>query len=368
MAVLHEVEFIEVLPKIPDIKPLNVDRDLSCKMDNLFLCALSFEDRCPWIPEQIAMASEYKADDAVYFEYATNVIENDLNKPRLLGALEKFSGSVRALQCDDEDFMLCLRTILQQSSEGSQSFSVAFDISGCSSKLLLLVLTALLDFDVNLRILYSEAAVYHPTPDEYNQNPEKWTTEEGFGLTKGVGKVIPSTEHPGNRRDRLPEAIIAFATFKAERTKAVITSIDESLINRPKDRIIWIIGEPHLPEDRWRADMVREVNNVPRSAPSYEVTTFDYKKTIEKLESIYKTLDCKYHISISPLGAKMQLVGIALFWYVRQDVSIVFSIPQKYNASQYTEGCKETWQIDLGDIRKVREMLDCVGQLQLIDK
>jgi len=363
MVNLHEIELIDILSKLPDIEALDVNHDLSGKENDLFFCALGFEERCPWIPELIRDLGSYKAKQAIYFEYATNTADNDLNRLRLITALQQSSTSVRPMQCDEEDFPVRLRELMQQVCNSGRTPSVAFDISACSSKLLLLALKVFFEFSLNLRILYSEAAVYHPTPEEYNENPEKWTTEEGFGLAKGVGKVIPSPEHPGNRRDRLPEAIIVFPTFKPERTKAVITDIDESLITKPRDNIIWIIGDPHLQEDHWRADIIRQINKIPASVPSYEVTTFDYKKTIEKLESIYKTRDCKYHINISPLGSKLQSLGIALFWYMRQDVSIVFAMPEEYNASQYSEGCKATWQIDFGSLDQIREALDRVGKL-----
>ena len=366
MAILNEVEIINVLSELPNIEPLDVKRNLSDKNDDLFFCALGFEDRCTWISELISCADCYKTREAIFFEYSTNLADNELNRPRLIAALQQFSTSVRSMQCDEEDFLVRLRELLQQVCNNDKKPSVTFDISSCSSKLLLLVLKVLFEFNLNLRILYSEAAAYHPTREEYDENPEKWTTEEGFGLAKGVGKVIPSPEHPGNRRDRLPDSIIIFPTFKPERTKAVITEVDESLIVRARDRIIWIIGDPHLRENHWRTNIIREINKIPTTAPSYEVTTFDYKKTIEKLESIYKQREFIYHITISPLGSKLQSLGIALFWYMRQNVSIVFAIPEKYNARQYSEGCKATWQIEFCNLNKIRETLDRLGQLEII--
>ena len=111
---------------------------------------------------------------------------------------------------------------------------------------------------------------------------------------------------------------------------------------------------------------MREINKILDSAPSYEVSTFDYKETLEILERIYQARDCKYHVSISPLGSKMQSVGIALFWYMRQEVSIVFAMPEEYNARQYSEGCKDTWQIEFGNLNKIRENMDRVGKLEII--
>lgn len=366
MTNLHEVELINVLSVLPDIKPLDVNKSFFKRSDDLFFCALGFEERCPWIPELICTGDTYKAKDAVYFEYATNVADNELNKVRLKKALQSFSHSVHSIQCDEEKFSIQLRELVQQLCINEEFPSVVFDISACSSKLLLLSLKVLLEFNINLRILYSEAAIYHPKREEYDENPNKWTTEEGFGLSKGVGKVIPSPEHPGNRRDKLPEAIIVFPTFKPERTKAIITDIDESLVTRPKDRVIWIVGIPHLPEDKWRTDMMIHINQIPQSSPLYEVSTFDYKKTLEILDRIYRTKDCEYHINISPLGSKMQSLGIVLFWHMKQDISVVFAIPEKYNASQYSEGCKATWEIEFGNLDRIRDALNKVGQLEIV--
>jgi hypothetical protein len=95
------------------------------------------------------------------------------------------------------------------------------------------------------------------------------------------------------------------------------------------------------------------------------VSTFDYKRTVETLESIYKLRECDYHINICPLGAKMQSLGIALFCYVHQDVSIVFALPEEYNASEYTEDCKATWMIDFESTKQLRSLLDSVGQITI---
>jgi len=366
MAHLRQVELIDVLSQLPEIEPLDVERDLLGKEDGLFLCALGFEDRCLSIPELIAKAKGYKCTEAIYFEYATNVNDNEINKPRLLQALQSFGTSVNTMPCDTDDFPTNLRKALSRICAGGQTPSVIFDISVCSSKLLLLALKVLFESNLSLRILYSEAEVYHPRREEYESDPEKWTTEEGFGLARGVGTVIPGVEHPGYRRDKLQEVVVVFPTFKPERAKAVIAEIDESLVMGPKDRVIWIVGDPHLPEDHWRVDAVREINKIPASAPSYEVSTFYYKKTIESLERIYQPRDCKYHVTLSPLGSKMQSLGIALFWYMRQDTSIVFATPKEYNARQYSEGCKGVWQIKFGELANIREIIDRVAQLEIV--
>jgi len=362
---LHEIEFIEILANLPDIKEFTINSDLCNLSDDVFLCALGFEDRCPWIAESLSENGTYRSKKSFYFRYATNIADNKDNEPRLLVALDKFSSSVKPLDCDDEDFPLRLRNILNQICKNKDMPSITFDVSVCSSKLLILSLKIILEYNVMLKILYSEAGVYHPTKEEYNKNSENWKKEDGFGLAKGVQKIIPSSEHPGNRRDQLPESIIVFPTFKPERARAVIIDIDPSLAQNPKDRVLWIVGEPHLPDDGWRAGALKEINQIPDSTACYQVSTLYYKKTVECLESIYKPRECDYHINICPLGSKMQALGIALFCYVHQDVSIVFAIPEEYNASEYTEDCKATWMIDFCSTQQLRSLLDSVGQITI---
>lgn len=363
---LHEVELIEVLPKLPCVEPLEISRYFSGKTDDLYLCSLGFEARCLVIPEEIGSLNSYHAKEGIYFEYSTNSEDNDLNRVKLVNILGNFSGSLKPIQADDDQFPVRLREDLTLICSNSGIPSVSFDISTCSSKTLLIALKVLLEFDIDLHILYSEADVYHPTKQEYRDQPEKWTTEEGFGLARGVGKVVFSPEFHGYRRDQLPESIVVFPTFKPERTRAIITQVDESLIIRPKDRIVWMIGVPHLSEDRWRADIVKEINRIPEDADCHEVSTFDYKQTLETLEMIYRAKEGAYSITISALGSKFQAVGIALFWYIRQNVSIAFAMPERYNALQYSEGSKATWMINLGNLREIEALLDTVGQLQIL--
>lgn len=369
MARTKETEFADALGELPDVTPLNCEKDLSGEEYNIFMCALGFEERCLTIPERLADGGNFKCKQAIYFEYATNVEDNAVNRLRLIRAFHEFSDSYNSLPCDEEDFTKRLRELLKRIAASDHKLKIVFDISSCSSKLLLLTIKVLFESDVNLQIVYSEAAIYHPTCEEFEKEPEKWTAEESFGIAKGVDKVIPSPEHPGNRRDKLPEVIIVFPTFKPERTNAIITDIDESLLIKPGRNIIWIIGDPHMDEEtkKKRKDIIRKINKIPPDVPSYEISTFDYKKTIEILDRIYKPRETEFHINVSALGSKMQSLGIGLFWYVRQDSSIYFAIPKEYNPSQYSEGCKATWQIDFGDLTEIRGILNKVGQLEIIN-
>ena len=365
MDYIHEVELSEVMPELPDIKPLEITRDFLNREDALFICTLGFEDRCPWIPRSIAENGAYRCNEAIYFEYLTNREDNEINRNELVDSLNKFATLVTPVQCDSEDFSFTLRQMLRRLCMNGANPSITFDISVCTSKLLLIVLKILFEFDVELRMVYSEADIYHPTREEIKKKKDKWIREEEFGLTRGVTDVFTSQEHSGYNLDGLQKAVIAFATFKPERTKSIISAIDESLLEKPAERVFWIVGIPHSPEDQWRTDLVRDINKIPEDSPSFEVSTFDYKETLKILDKIYKQHTYEYHYNISPLGSKMQSLGIALFHYVRPDVTIYFAIPKEYNASHYSEGCKETWIVDFGNLDKIRNLLNRVGMVEI---
>ena len=367
MTRIKEIEFIDILSELPDIIPLNCEKELLNQVYDIFLCALGFEQRCLTIPEQLANTKGFKCEQAIYFEYSTNIKDNEVNKPRFSHALQQFTDSQKSIQCDKNNITQNLREYLSLFIKSNKKPKIIFDISVCSSKLLLSVMKVLFEFDIYLQIIYSEAAIYHPTWDEFKKEPAQWTIEECFGITRGVGKVIPSPEYPGSIKQN-PNLIIAFLTFKSERTQAIITDIDETLLIRPKKRIKWIIGDPHIDDEhkRKRKEIMKKINKIPEECPTYEVCTFNYKDTLKTLDKIYNDDYLDFHINISALGSKMQTLGIAIFCYVRPEVSVYFAIPKEFNPKQYSEGCKATWKINFGDITNIKSMVNKVGQLEIV--
>jgi len=364
---IKEIELADISNKLPDIIPLKCKREFSGKVYDIFFCALGFEERCLFIPKKIGDTKNFKCKHAIYFKYSTNKKDNKDNKERLTNAFEKFADHYEPLLCDVDDFTKNLRNFLSQIVKDQEKPKIIFDISSCSSKLLLSVLKILFEFDIYLHIVYSEAATYHPTSEEFEKEPEKWTTEEGFGIAIGVGKVISSPEHPGTQKEN-PDIIIAFPTFKPERTKAIITYIDEALSIRHKKRIIWIVGDPHMDDEtkKKRKEIIRKINKISEEVPYYEICTLNYKKTLEILEQIYKKHNIDFHINISALGSKMQSLGISLFCHIRPEASVYLAVPKEWNPNQYSEDCAGTWQIKFGDVTNIKSILGKVGQLEIM--
>jgi len=364
---IHEISLSEVLPKLPEITQVS-ESDFNNREDVLFLCALGFEDRCTTIPKFIAENTKYKCKESIYFEYSTNPEDNEINREDLVSALDRFSSIVNSVQCDSENFSEMLRAILKRIALEYKVSNITFDISVCSSKLLLTVLKILFEFNVNLQIVYTEAEIYHPTQEEAKLNLDKWIREEAVGLTIGVSAVFTLKEYCGKNIDDLPHALVAFLTFKPERIKKAIFYVDETLLNDPK-RIFWIIGKPHLSENKWRIQLVKEINKEMidqlEGSPIYVLSTFNYKDILKKLYEIYETYSLQYHINIVPFGSKIQLIGVALFHHMKPDTTVIFVLPRKYNAEQYTEGSIEMWKIDLGKVQEILSLLDSVGTIKL---
>jgi hypothetical protein len=218
-----------------------------------------------------------------------------------------------------------------------------------------------------LIVIYAEAAVYYPTREEYEQDPDRWCRDDTIGLEKGVGYIHTSEQYPGYHIDQLPDCVIVFPSFRPDRSRAVISSVDPSLLVSPDENVLWMIGKPHLQEDNWRMEAMRAINELTAATIQYEVSTFDYKDTLRALETIHDDRGESARFTLSPTGSKMQALGCALTCYLHPDIRVIFSSPEKFNASHYSDGCKATHYIDFGNLKNVRSSLDRVGQIELRD-
>jgi hypothetical protein len=311
----------------------------------------------------------YRARRAGYFEYSTNAEDNGANRPELEENLRRMSSSVESIRCDEQDFASAFSRMLDsvETTGGTRTPTVTFDISVASNRLVLRCMGVLLRRNISLRLLYSEARTYHPTRTEFDENPQKWAADDSLGLEQGVAEVVPSKEQPGHHLDPLPNCIVLFPTFKAARCRAVIAAIDPSLRSAPGKSVMWMLGEPHLPEDSWRLEAMARINGVTPEMPQYKVKTFDYKDALMVLERVHDQVWEQHNLSIAQFGSKLQALGTSIFCYLHPEVRLWFAIPQRYNATQYSEGCKATWMIDFGTMQEVRKHLDGVGKLVVVD-
>ena len=362
MANVRRIELSEILGQLPEIQPFKPSSNLG--PDDLFLCALGFEPRCLTIPKLLA-DSGYSSNRVVILEYDTNTDDNERSRQELTAHLNVISNHVQSLHLSDPDAPNRLRQILESLANEPTGGSpkITFDVSAAANRFVVTSMAILCELNGSLNVLYSEAATYHPTKAEYEAEPSVWQSESQLGLERGVGDVRPSREAPGQHFDPLPDAIVLFPTFKRERSQAVIDFVDPSLIGNRGDQIVWLVGIPHLDENQWRINALREINELKAEDVQYEVSTLHYQDTLKTLEAIHNRLSDRYKLTLSPIGSKMQALGSSLFSYIHPDARIVFAIPKEYNAALYSGGCRETWRIEFGSLPDLRRLLMSVGKL-----
>ena len=341
MARLKLEELAELIRDLPDATVLAKTAAGSARCDDLFLCSLGFEERCLTIPSMLANIG-YRADRAVYLAYSTNYNDNNVNLPALQEVLGCISSDVSAIQIDELDSAVHLGNMLRQMKSEAL---VSFDFSVSSNKTIFRLLRALMTVDIQLRLYYSEAAVYHPTEVEYNADPGRWSQDEMFGIEHGVREVVASTEYPGRHLDPLPNCVVVFPGFKPDRARAAINLVDPALLTRTDDSVKWILGVPHLTEDSWRLSAMRAINEIASDAPQYEVSTFEYKDSLGVLEQIYLNVQDRFNVSLAPFGSKMQALASCLFCHIHPDIRVIFASPKEYDASVYSKGAKALWQL-----------------------
>ncbi len=369
---LKEFSLQEILNDLPDIKVLNFDTEFDNSKIDLLILTLGFETRTYSFADKLSKVN-FNCDEVIIFNYSTNVNDNIKNKIPLQKALKKEGRNFLNLDCDSDSFSEVLRKRIVEKISQKGNIKIVFDISVCSSKLLLTSLNVLLDSNIELKIVYSEAAIYYPIYEEYLKNPNYLKDRNMIGISQGVNTVSLSQDYVGDNIDNKPEFAIAFPTFKPDRTKTTLIEIDEGIFSEIKKRLIWIVGQPHMEEPHRsnRIKMLREINEIndgEDSPTSYEISTLDYKETMSILEKIYQEKINQYHINISDLGSKMQSLGIALYCHIRPEISIYFSVPAQYNPERYSEGVKNHWVVDFGSIYKLIDQLNSVDTIRIRNK
>jgi len=368
VARIHTIDLSESIGHLPDIKPFDLSVMRLRAQSALLLCALGFESRCLTIPRTLA-ESKWTTSRCIYFEFSTNRDDNEANRAELLSYLSVMSERVEPMEADGEAFAASLRKALRAVVDSSETPSplVVFDMSVTSNRILMRAMKVLLEFDIQLTLLYAEAAVYHPTLQEYKDAKSKLEARQSVWLDRGVSDVETSQEYPGYHVDQLPDCVMVIPGFNRDRVRAVIHKIDPTLTRAAEHKLLWLVGIPHLSENHWRIEMMRELHELTPEANQFEVSTFEYKETLRTLETFYQDRVNDFRFTIAPMGSKLQALGCSLFCYLHPDVRAMFSVPERYNAVNFSEGCRAMWEIEFKSLKESREKLDDVGLLKIAD-
>jgi hypothetical protein len=156
-----------------------------------------------------------------------------------------------------------------------------------------------------------------------------------------------------------------------------INFISEQAISAPSSNVIWVFGEPISPEDSWRKELQKEIvieglkqigsnaeeQSMNKSSESSETCCiFDYRKIICSLFNISDSHIGK-NITCIPMGSKMQSLGVALALFARNEISVTYAMPTSFTPKSYSEGVGKTWQAELGNTQKLKNLLSKIGCL-----
>jgi len=355
----------DIIGDLPDCHQVNFMKDFNNRSFDLFIQAVGFENRTVGIAAQLSKLPNFKVSEAILIRYNTNIEDNVFYEEMLLNYINRFTEKIIFFTFDEQ----ISSTINHKLNylKNNQPLNILVDISSFSSGLILSLIRILLFSNNNIYIVYTEGEIYHPTDTEFEIILDEKHDNHSLYQTKGIEHVKISPDYNGGTKEN-QDLVISFPSFRAERTYSIIAFIDDLILkHRERNRIIWIIGEPHMDEiiSEKRMSIQKQLNRISSEDKVYSVSTLDYKKTLITLDHIYNELFSKYHINISDLGSKMQSLGIALFANLRRDVTVFYAEPKKYNPAHYSDGIKDYWAIDFGN---TQQLLDRLFRVDLIEE
>jgi len=344
-------EWVRSIDALPELAPLDEVVAENSRFD-LYLGAMGFEERTAEAAVSLARRG-IRLEKAFLFEFDMYHAATRKRREAYERATEQLTSGkpyrpINApVSVPDPIFSERFGEILDVSTT-SRPTRILFDITSCPSLVLSQALTLLLNSNCDITILYSEAGEYYPTKEEWESGKVKPFGALVQGPFSGVRFVTKPPILQGDDLGELPVLLVLFPTFSTERTAGVLADLE------PAERI-WLFGEPHdLTRHSFRLDMAKSfaAPNIHPGDKWSPVTTFDYRRALHALASIYEENRFRYRTVIMPHGSKMQTLGANLFSAVHQ-VSEVFATPKTYNPDRYSKGCLQVWGVHLGEAQSL---------------
>ena len=336
---MNELSHSKVCPNIERLDIMKIPES------SVYIGVAGFEERCFTFLEQ-CNTENVKFQSIIGIKYEPFDKNNDIKK------FEEFAinvspknkfGWITYDRRNPEKFSNLIKSI-EKSLELAKN--IVIDITGMSKFLIVVLFYELKNYSGNIHVIYGEAEIYHPLKEEYESGKEMFAgdTFPSF-LTTNVYKIVTTTELSSTSMQGYPFLIIAFPTFNYREMYALLNEITPQYLFK-------IEGEPREKHNQWRLEALRWINGKldidfePNIKGIYkkELSTFEYVKTIEILNEIYKKHKYTHKCIIAPTGSKLQTLGVLLFKQMYPDIQLVYPVTTNFS-EEYTEGCKEIWHI-----------------------
>jgi predicted MPP superfamily phosphohydrolase len=337
----HEIDdyLSEILPKM---NLLSVD---SIPFDGTFIGVAGFEDRGFAFINNVPKLNK-KFANTVGIEYRPFNNKNRINELR--DKLFEISTNLTSWFIYDRfnpekiaNYFEKIKTSLLTTP------NIIIDISSMSKFLVIAILDILKDFKGDIHIIYSEAEIYHPTKEEFEDRKKELHENIPIFLTKDVHRIVTTKALSSISMQGSPLAVIAFPTFNYRELIALLNELTPQYL-------IKIEGIPREEINSWRLDAVHRINS---GISSYSfinlseiahrsVSTFDYLELIKNLDEIYKLIRYSHKLVVAPTGSKLQTFGVFIFKQMLPEIQIVYPMTKEF-AEEYSEGAKNTWIISI---------------------
>lgn len=221
---------------------------------------------------------------------------------------------------------------------------VFVDISGMSRLLIVQIIVALVEIREPFHLLYAEAAVYLPLENMYQEACVSDGPSPSF-ISSGIFEVVSCPELSSVSMLGGAIRLISFPSFDPIQLSNLVQEVQPTHNNV-------VHGRPPNGEMAWRADAIEQLNNPTVKALQHvdfhEVSTLDYRETLDLVLDLYKQNSAFDRILIAPTGSKMQAVAIGLLRGWLTDLQIVYPTPLQFvDPDRYTEGDKQIFHLDL---------------------
>jgi hypothetical protein len=386
-------ELDEVLSCLPEVKQWD---ESTIPTTDIFITALGFENRVLHVPKIFANAATQTTINriplTVLGRYLTNLSDNSANENPLLFDLNKFSNQIVSLDADaPHSIAQELGIHIDRLINTQETIKVTFDISAASGNFILSVMHTILKrgSSIDLTILYVEPATYFPKRAEYEDNLEGLIQsccaigDPNSPHESGVDAVYVNELYPGYSSDNRPELVIAAPSFRTERLLNSLQFVSDQVQADPEGRVLWLIGMPYAEENHWRNDLQCriikrmmasmagfETSATPQS-PTLNETNYRNVSTLNYTEMVRAIIDVSdthlgHKLSLIHMGSKMQAIGLSLALHVREEITVCYARPARFNPTRYSEGCSTCWTIPFGLMSNWTNKLSQIGELALV--
>ena len=330
-------EWLRHLPH-PELQAITVPKLGS---DDVLLTCAGFEDRAIEALRRAVWAG-CRGFRVLCVKYLPNVSAN--RDEEIASLCAQAQGALESLTFDREHPAGAAERILARVPD---SLNLHVDLSGMSRILIVQLVAALVRGARTARseVLYCSAKVYPPEREQVESKLAEHADLVGLTMFVSAGvfglTIVPELSSVAMQGQ--PIRVITFPSWNTTQLAAVCSEMQAS-------HFTIVHGIPPDPENAWRPGAIRSLNRIEslHTHEEFDVSTLDYRETLDLLLKIYDTNRQSAKLVVSPTGSKMQSLAVGVVCAFLRDVQVVYPTPRLFAApADYTRGVGRLYRLSL---------------------